>query len=199
MNSSKKGLRLSFNAPATLSFVALCAAAFLIDLLTGGAANRAVFSVYRAPLSDPLTYVRCVTHVLGHASWDHLLGNMMYILILGPMIEEKYGTPNTLLIKAAAAAATGVVNMLFFPGVRLLGASGIVFAFILVASITAGEDRTIPVTFILVALLYIGQQVYQGLFEKDNISQMAHIVGGIVGSVLGFVLRRRNLAAAGRR
>ncbi len=196
---SKQKIRLSFNAPAVLAFAALCLAARILDLLTGGAANVSVFSVYRSSLLDPLTYVRCLCHVFGHADWSHLLGNMMYILILGPMIEEKYGTPNTLLIMAAAAAATGVVNMLFFPGVRLLGASGIVFAFILVASITAGEDRTIPVTFILVALLYIGQQVYQGLFEKDSISQMAHIVGGIVGSVLGFVLRRRNLAAAGRR
>ena len=191
MNSSKKGLRLSFNAPATLSFVALCAAAFLIELLTGGAANRAVFSVYRAPLSDPLTYVRCVAHVLGHAGWDHLLGNMMYILILGPMIEEKYGTANTVIIIAVTAAVTGIVNMLFFPGVGLLGASGVVFAFILVSSITVREDRTIPVTFILVAFLYLGQQIYQGLFIKDNISQMAHIVGGAVGSAMGFLLSRK--------
>ena len=191
MNSSKKGLRLSFNAPATLSFVALCAAAFLIDLLTGGAANRAVFSVYRAPLSDPLTYVRCVTHVLGHASWDHLLGNMMYILILGPMIEEKYGTANTVIIIAVTAAVTGIINMIFFPGVGLLGASGVVFAFILVSSITVREDHTIPVTFILVAVMYLGQQIYQGLFVKDNISQMAHIVGGAVGSAMGFLLSRK--------
>ena len=190
MNSSKKGLRLSFNAPATLSFVALCAAAFLIDLLTGGAANRAVFSVYRAPLSDPLTYVRCVTHVLGHASWDHLLGNMMYILILGPMIEEKYGTGTTVFIIAVTALVIGIINMAFFPGVRLLGASGVVFAFILISSITIREDNTIPVTFILVAVLYLGQQIWQGLFQQDNVSQMAHIAGGAVGAGLGFLLGR---------
>ena len=190
MNSSKKGLRLSFNAPATLSFVALCAAAFLIDLLTGGAANRAVFSVYRPPLSDPLTYVRCVTHVLGHASWDHLLGNMMYILILGPMIEEKYGTANTVIIIAVTAAVTGIINMVFFPNVGLLGASGVVFAFILISSITVREDRTIPVTFILVAVVYLGQQVYQGIFVNDDVSQITHIAGGAVGSVLGFLLSK---------
>ena len=190
MNSSKKGLRLSFNAPATLSFVALCAAAFLIDLLTGGGANRAVFSVYREPLSDPLTYVRCVTHVLGHASWDHLLGNMMYILILGPMIEEKYGTKNTVLVILATAVVTGVIHMVFFPRTLLLGASGVVFAFILISSITVRENRTIPVTFILVAVIYLGQQLYQGLFVNDDVSQITHIAGGAVGSVLGFLLSR---------
>ena len=189
-SSKKKGLRLSFNAPVTLVFVGFCVATRLIDMLTGGAANRAVFSVYGSSMANPLTYVRCVAHVLGHASWSHLIGNMMYILILGPMIEEKYGTSNTVIVMAATALATGIVNMAFFPGVRLLGASGIVFAFILIASITTREDHTIPVTFILVAVLYIGQQVYQGLFQRDNISQMAHIVGGIVGSVLGFVMQK---------
>ena len=186
----KKKLRLSFNAPAVLTFTALCVIAQLISMLTRGESNRVLFSVYRASLLDPLTWVRCFTHVLGHAGWDHLLGNIMYILILGPMIEEKYGTATTAFIMAATALVIGVINMVFFPGVMLLGASGIVFAFILIASITIREDNTIPVTFILVAVLYLGQQIWQGLFSQDNVSQMAHIVGGAVGAVLGFLLGR---------
>ena len=190
MSSNEKKFRISFNTPAVLVFAGICVIAQLLNKLTNGASNSAVFSVYRSSLANPLTYLRCVCHVFGHAGWDHLIGNMMYLLILGPMIEEKYGTANTVIVMLATADVTGIVNMIFFPGVRLLGASGIVFAFILIASITTTEDRTIPVTFILVALLYIGQQIYQGLFRKDNISQMAHIVGGIVGSVLGFALNR---------
>ena len=184
----KKKLRLSFNAPAVLTFTALCVIAQLISMLTRGESNRVLFSVYRASLLDPLTWVRCFTHVLGHAGWEHLLGNIMYILILGPMIEEKYGTATTAFIMAATALVIGVINMVFFPGVMLLGASGIVFAFILIASITIREDNTIPVTFILVAVLYLGQQIWQGLFSQDNVSQMAHIAGGAVGAVLGFLL-----------
>lgn len=183
----KKKLRLSFNAPAVLTFTGLCVLVHVISLLTRGASTRLLFSVYRSSLLDPLTWVRCFTHALGHAGWDHLLGNLMYILILGPMIEEKYGTGRTVLVMAAAAGITGAVTMFFFPGIILLGASGIVFAFILMSSITVREDRTIPVTFILVAVLYLGQQVWQGLFRQDNISQMAHIIGGAVGTVLGFL------------
>ena len=186
----KKKLRLSFNAPAVLTFTALCVIAQLISMLTRGESNRVLFSVYRASLLDPLTWVRCFTHVLGHAGWEHLLGNIMYILILGPMIEEKYGTATTAFIMAATALVIGVINMVVFPGVMLLGASGIVFAFILIASITIREDNTIPVTFILVAVLYLGQQIWQGLFSQDNVSQMAHIVGGAVGAVLGLLLGR---------
>ena len=187
----KKKLRLSFNAPAVLGFVGLCVIVQIISLLTKGQSNRTLFSVYRASMADPLTYVRLFTHVLGHAGWDHLLGNMMYILILGPMIEEKYGTGTTVFIIAVTALVIGIINMVFVPGVMLLGASGVVFAFILISSITIREDNTIPVTFILVAVMYLGQQIYQGLFTRDNISQMAHIVGGAVGSVMGFLLSRK--------
>lgn len=190
MYGSRKRVRLSFNAPAILAFTAICVVVQIINIFTKGSSNTAVFSVYQSSLLNPLTYVRCVCHVFGHADWDHLIGNMMYILILGPMIEEKYGTSNTIFVMVATALVTGIINMIFFPGVRLLGASGIVFAFILISSITTKEDRTIPVTFILVALLYIGQQVYQGVFQRDNISQMAHIAGGVVGSVLGFIMQK---------
>lgn len=190
MYHSKKRVRLSLNSPAILAFVGLCLIAQVLNIMTKSASNIAIFSVYRSSLLNPLTYVRCVCHVFGHADWNHLIGNMMYILILGPMIEEKYGTSNTIFVMVATALATGIINMVFFPGVRLLGASGIVFAFVLIASITTKEDKTIPVTFILVALLYIGQQIYEGVVAKDNISQMAHIVGGVVGSLLGFIMNK---------
>ena len=189
-SSEKKRLRLSFNAPATLVFAGLCVLVRIVGMLTGGASDRALFSVYRSSLLDPLTYVRCFGHVLGHAGRDHLLGNMMYILLLGPMIEEKYGTKNTVLVILATAAVTGAIQMIFFPRTLLLGASGVVFAFILISSITVRENRTIPVTFILVAVLYLGQQVYQGIFVNDDVSQVTHIAGGAVGSVLGFLLIR---------
>ena len=187
----KQRIGISFNSPVILGFAAVCVIAQVLNMITGGASNRAVFSVYGASLLDPLTWVRCIGHVFGHAGWDHLIGNLMYILILGPMIEEKYGTANTVIIIAVTAAVTGIINMVFFPNVGLLGASGVVFAFILISSITVREDHTIPVTFILVAIMYLGQQIYQGLFVKDNISQMAHIVGGAVGSAMGFLLSRK--------
>lgn len=189
-SNQKKGLRLSFNAPVTLIFSALCLVACVIIQLAGNSAVRAVFSVYRAPLNDPMTYVRCVTYVLGHAGWDHLIGNLMFILLLGPMIEEKYGSKNTVIIILATAVVTGVINMVFFPRVALLGASGVVFAFILISSVTVREDNTIPITFILVALLYLGREIYDGITAKDDVSQMAHIIGGAVGSVLGFLLSK---------
>ena len=103
MRSSSRRLRLAFNSPAVLGFAGACLAAMLLNILTGGASNRLVFSVYRASLANPLTWVRMVCHVFGHADWNHLLNNMMYLLLLGPMLEEKYGSKNVLLVMLEAS------------------------------------------------------------------------------------------------
>ena len=192
MSQSSRGRRLnvSFNSPVVLGFVGVCLAAMALNLVTGGASNRTLFSVYRSSLANPLAWLRMVCHVFGHADWNHLLNNMMYILILGPMLEEKYGSANLAFVMLATALLTGLINFAFFPATRLLGASGIVFAMILLSSITRTTDDAIPVTFILVAVLYIGQQVWQAVAVRENVSYMAHIVGGAVGAGLGFAMNR---------
>ena len=75
----------------------------------------------------------------------------------------------------------------------MLGASGVVFALILLSSFASFEDGKIPVTFILVALIYGGQQVYSGIFIRDNISNLTHILGAIVGAGLGFVMNKNKM------
>lgn len=50
------------------------------------------------------------------------------------------------------------------------------------------REGEIPITFILVAAIFIGQQVYEGIAVQNNISNMAHIVGGIVGAIIGYGL-----------
>lgn len=184
----KTKIRIKFNAPATLSFAVICLISLLLNYITKGGSNRLLFMTYHSSLLSPLTYLRFFTHALGHASWAHYIGNMSYILLLGPMLEEKYGAKAIIEVAAITAFITGIINYIFFPNVALCGASGVVFAFILLASFTSFKNREIPVTFILVAVIYIGQQIYQGIFVKDNISQMAHIVGGVVGAIGGFML-----------
>ena len=85
---------------------------------------------------------------------------------------------------------TGLVHFLLFPHVYLLGSSGVVFAFFLLSSFAVFREGRIPFTFLVVALLYIVQQVYQGVFVQDNISNLTHILGGIVGAVLGYIMNK---------
>ena len=117
----------------------------------------------------------------------------MLILVVGPLLEEKYGSSNILFVILSTALITGIVNFMFFPHSQLLGASGVVFAFILLSSFTSIREGSIPLTFILVAAIYIGEQVYNGLFIRDNVSNLTHILGGMTGAGLGFVLHKNKM------
>ncbi|MDE6835273.1 MAG: rhomboid family intramembrane serine protease [Ruminococcus sp.] len=187
MGKNKSGLKISFNSPVILVFTLICLVSLILSHITHGASNNLIFSVYRSSMTNPLTYIRFFGHVFGHASWEHFMGNMTYILLLGPLLEEKYGRTDMIMIIAVTAFVTGLINFIFFPHVQLLGASGVVFAFILLSSFTGFQNGRIPLTFILVAIIYIGQQIYNGIFTNNNISELTHIIGGLIGSVFGFV------------
>ncbi|MGN0318661.1 MAG: rhomboid family intramembrane serine protease [Lachnospira sp.] len=187
----KNKFKITFNSPVVLSFVSICFVATLVNQLTFGAANRLLFMTYHSPLASPLTYIRFFTHIFGHSGWSHFVGNMCYILMIGPLLEEKYGSKTLIEVIGITALVTGLVNYIFFPNIALCGASGVVFAFILLSSFTSFKDGEIPLTFILVAVFFIGQQVIQGLTVRDNISNMAHIVGGIIGGITGYMLNKK--------
>ena len=188
MNTKKSSpLKITFNSPVILTFVAICSIAIILSILTNEASNRLLFMTYRSSLASPFTYLRLFGHVAGHGSFGHFIGNMMFILLLGPLLEEKYGSPAVIQVIVITAIFTGLINFIFFPNTALLGASGVVFAFILLSSITSAKEREIPLTFILVAAIFIGQQIYEGLFVDSYVSNLTHILGGVVGAALGFL------------
>jgi membrane associated rhomboid family serine protease len=124
------------------------------------------------------------THIIGHANWTHLVSNFSVILLIGPILEELYGSLALLLMIIITAMVTGVLNILFFPS-NLLGASGVVFMMILLASFTNFSKGEIPLTFILILALYLGRELFTS-FQDNRISEFAHIVGGFCGSLFGF-------------
>ena len=185
-----KRFTIRFNAPVVLSFAILSLLVLVLDSATGGASTARLFCVYRAPLTDPLTYVRLFTHVLGHSGYSHYMSNMLLILLVGPGLEEKYGSGTMVWTIALTALITGLVHFVFFPNTVLLGASGVVFMMIVLSSFTAMRRGEIPVTLILVVIFYLGGEIMDGLFKQDSISQITHIVGGLCGLVFGFTIRR---------
>ena len=186
-----KKLVIRFNSPVVLCFALLSLLALLLGDVTGGTATTRFFCVYRSSLADPLTYLRLFTHVLGHAGYSHYMGNMLLLLLVGPPLEEKYGSRTLLLTIAVTALVTGLVQFIFFPQMALLGASGVVFMMIVLSSFTEMKKGGIPITLILVVVFYLGGELVDGLKNTDNISQLTHIVGGVCGMVFGFTLRSR--------
>ncbi len=186
-------MKLRYNAPTTLTFTLL---AGIVLLLSGTVLPRLTVDWFSTPApfhaNSFQDYVKLVTHPLGHASIEHYISNFSFILLLGPILETTYGSLTVLLMMFATALVTGLLQVFFFPNTILLGASGVVFMMILLASFTNFKKGEVPLTFILVMAIYLGREVYNAIATKvtpgqaNNISQFAHIIGGLVGSFFGF-------------
>ena len=187
----KNKFKITFNAPVVLIFAGICLLATILNYVTLGKSNLVLFMTYHSSPANPMTYVRFLTHVFGHVNWQHFMNNIAYILLLGPLLEEKYGKGEIIEMIAFTAVVTGILNYVLFPNIALCGASGVVFAFILLSSFTGFKEGEIPLTFILIAVIYIGQEIYRGIAIEDNISNLSHILGGVVGSLVGYVTNRK--------
>lgn len=180
-------MRIKYNAPTTLTFSFVCAVVLLLSQTLLPSLTTALFMVPGKggfSAKDPLNWLRLFTHVIGHADWTHLISNMSFILLIGPILEQIYGSLSLWAMLAITALVTGVLNILLFP-TALMGASGIVFMMILLASFTNFEKGEVPLTFILILCLYLGREILNS-FKSNDISEFAHIVGGFCGSLFGF-------------
>jgi len=178
-------MKIHYNSPVILTFTLAAFVARILGDISADTLTHMFFVLQtNASLFNPLSYLRIFTHVLGHANWEHFVGNFSLILLIGPLLEEKHGSRKMAIMIFTTAVVTGLLHLLIFPG-GLLGASGIVFMLILLGSFSNIKQGHIPLTFILIVILYLGKELYYS-FRQDNISQFAHIIGGLVGSGFGF-------------
>jgi len=177
-------MRIKYNAPVVLTFSIISSLLLFANNAMNGSLTPFISVGATLQPGNILAYPTLFTHVLGHANLEHLLGNLTFILLLGPIIEEKYGSKNTFFMFLLTALITALLNIFFF-NTGLMGASGIVFMLILLVSFTNSKGGEIPLTFVLVAILFIGKEFVNGM-RVDNISQFAHIIGGVIGSIFGF-------------
>ena len=196
-------IRVTYNAPVTLTFVAVCTLIMLLDtyvfdrhlaaalfIIPGGK-----YSSHPFDWKAPLDYFRLFSHVFGHADWQHLIANMSLVLLLGPIIESRYGSRVLALVITITALVTGVINACLITHPEM-GASDVVFMMIMLASFTSFAKNEIPLSFILVFILYIGGQFFNfGTLQHNGISVIAHIAGGLCGSLFAFLLTPQKFPA----
>lgn len=185
--------KIQYNSPVILTYAIISLLALFLSEMTGHKSNMLLFSVYQSPLTDPLFYVRLFGHIFGHIDTTHYANNFILILLIGPILEEKYGSLRLVIMIAATALITGLLNVLLFPNVMLLGASGIVFMLILLSSFVNLQKGRIPLTLLLVIVVFIGRELVQSATVTDNISQLTHVVGAICGACLGYFSNKDKL------
>lgn len=164
-----------------VSFVLL-----VLNNLTNKRVNK-WFSSGRNNIFNIMTYVSMVTHIFCHSNYNHFKNNFLYILLIGPMIEEKYGSINLIKMIIITSIITSLINIIISKK-KIMGASGIVYMLILLSSLVNIVAGKIPITLILIFFFYIVTEIKDGLFKRDNISHLSHIIGAITGFIFGYYI-----------
>lgn len=179
-------IRITINAPVTIAYFALAGAAAVAQFFFPINAWLMVHGPVR--LGDPGFWLSLLTWTFGHGNLDHLVANFTLLLLLGPLLEERFGSFRLLVMYVLTSVIVGLIHA-FLSQDALIGASGTVFMAIMLTALSTGRGGVLPLSFVLIAWLYLGKEVW-GMFENDSISQLAHLAGGALGIIYGLVFRR---------
>ena len=183
-------MRIKYNAPTVLTYTFISAAVLILSQTAVRSLTEQWFVIYgkgNFSIKSLRSWITLFTHVLGHKNWIHLVSNFTFVLLIGPILEEIYGSFLLFIMICITAIVTGALHAVLFSA-GLLGASGVVFMMILLASFTNFKKGEVPLTFILVLIIYLGRELFEafGSGNRSDISYFTHIVGGFIGSLFGF-------------
>lgn len=192
----------------TYALIALNIFVFLLEL-AGGDAFIYTWSFIPARFNtNPIAaVVTLFTSMFLHAGWLHLGGNMLYLLIFGDNVEDRFGHFKFLIFYILSGLAAGLAQYMvsMFSEYPTLGASGAI-AGVLGAYLILFPGRRVRVLLAawivsLPALLVIGAwiviQLVSGLGTLSDatatggVAYMAHIGGFAAGLVLTLFFRTK--------
>lgn len=180
-------IRIKYNAPVSLTLIILSS---LVLFLNTHVNSFLISNWFTADgtisfnYSDPLGYIKFISHILGHTGINHFMGNAIYLILLGPILEEKYNSKTLLGLILVTAIISSLINA-FFVDTYMLGASGIVYLFIVLVSFTNIEKGEFPLSVVVV----LGFYIYKELSRDDavDISVLTHLIGAVIGLLYGLI------------
>jgi GlpG protein len=178
-------LQFDYNSVVILTYLFISLGAWFLNTITRGGSNKILFSNYRSSWLNPLTYVRLFTHSIGHKDWDHFVSNFLYILLIGPMIEEKYGSINLVIMFLITSLVIALYNIIFDNNI-ILGASGNVYMLIVLSSFSNISEGKIPLTVIMICIFYVIGEIKSSLLERNSKTYHdGHLIGALCGLLFG--------------
>ena len=167
LNFDFSNIKFDYNSTVIITYLLISIGAWLLNILTRGKSNKLLFESYRSSPLNPMTYIRMFTHAIGHRDWDHLVGNFLYILLIGPMIEEKYGSINLTVMFLITSLVIALFNIIF-NNYSILGASGNVYMLIVLSSFSNIQEGKIPITVVLICIFYVIKKNKKTITERKS-------------------------------
>ncbi|MFZ0693515.1 MAG: rhomboid family intramembrane serine protease [Alphaproteobacteria bacterium] len=184
----------------TALIIALNALAFVLELM-GGDAFVTRWSVVPADIVAGRHLSTILTALFMHASWSHILGNMVYLWAFGPEIEDTMNPRRYMAFYLAGGVAAMVAQVAADPAstVPNLGASGAIAAVMGAFLVTYPRDKIRTILFIgwffrvafipaalLIGFWFLIQLLSFGVVvdvQSGGVAYLAHIAGIIFGAV----------------
>lgn len=133
---------------------------------------------------------RFITAIFIHGGVGHLLYNLFALLLFGSMLERLIGGKNFLLVFLAAGVFANIISINFYSS--SLGASGAIFgvigALILIRPMLTVFAFGLPMPIFIAGTLWAAGDLI-GIFIPDNVGNIAHLSGMLLGLIIGAVLR----------
>ena len=194
-------LKVSYDAPVTLSFVIICAVLFLLNCFV--IKNDVLEKILASPttqagtlpfiVKQPLSYVRLLVYIFGAGSGagSLLITNLILIMLLGPAMEERYGSVIIGIMIFVSALFSGVLNACFCTE-SLVGAVPVVCMMIFLNAFMSFSKKTFPLSFAAVIVLFVLLEVFSG---AGAVKIIICIAGGLCGSLFAFLTSPKVKAA----
>ena len=185
---------LQVDAPLILCLAVACLA---VQTFASEDIRLSFFSVAKPIDMSPVGAFRLIGQVIGHTSWSHLHGNLVLLLLVGPPCEVAFGPGRLSKIILWTALASSASHILLAAPNRIqTGASGVVFAMILLNSLLQRQAAKVPITFVLTATLWLHREIF---YPVEGVAHTAHLAGAGVGTFFGHRMHIRRTWWGGSR
>lgn len=207
--AKKSSLRLTYDFPVTVTFVLAALLVFVLDsFVFKGKLMSSAFVCHGAKTAEipfnfksPGNIAGLILYVLGNRDWNMLFSNLILILFLGQILEERYGSLMLGIMTFISTLVGGVLTACIST-VPLTGAGSLVFMMLVLVSLTELTKKRIPVYCLTAFILYLAFSFYrnsEGIkgadFLQKNVGVLVELIGGITGSIFGFLVSPKKRSA----
>jgi len=148
------------------------------------------------PFSDPhFLPSQLITHMFLHGSLQHIVFNMLALIVFGPDVERKYGEKNFIWFYLITGLICGISHLLFMGG-AVVGASGALFGLMALYALINPNQKLylyflIPIkSKFIIGSIILFELYYVVIGQFDGISHIAHLTGAFAG-LLFFLFNKK--------
>jgi len=132
---------------------------------------------------------RLATSMFLHADFQHLIGNMFFLYLIGKIVAHLYGNKRFIILYLLSGLAGNVASLLIYSNVNSLGASGAIMGIGGVLFFKLFFDKNKALRYLgnyVVLVMVIIFNIASG-FISTGIDNAAHVVGFLVGFALAVI------------